>query len=53
MIKSKLVNWKEVSGGYWLTGFLSTNTTSTIIVAIFFKINLHTGTPKLQCSTSE
>ena len=38
IIKSKLVNRKAITGGYWLTGILSKNATSTIII----------GTPKLQ-----
>ena len=33
IIKSKLINWKAITGGYRLTGFLSTCT----IIIVFFK----------------
>ena len=32
--------------GYWLIGFLDTNTTSTIII-VYFMVNFHTGATKL------
>jgi len=36
IIKSKLANCKAITGGYWLTGLINTNTTSMIIIKDYF-----------------